>query len=336
VERPVRDAHLPSHPLSAVVAGPSGEVLALPVDDTEGSFVVLADGVPPRYFGAPGEGPGELRIPQPLIVDDTAVVGYDLGTRRLMVFDRASGEVRREFRPRDRVVPYFRGPDGTVVATRLDRGVTLPALVDLATGRVREGVPPDDTSSIALFAGEELLPGYEGNVPVVGRWGGGTLLANGMTYRLVRYDGSGQVAGRIDRDWSPRRLSAREVEEEVARLRGTPMGSTPARLQAARLRLERVPQRWFTHLSGPREDGHGRLWVIVEHGDSTVADVYADDRLLGSLRVECPGYAGRWDLVGEWLVLLCTPADPSALADAEVRRYRIVEPGQMAASGGER
>jgi hypothetical protein len=336
VEQPVAGAHLPSHPLSAVVAGPHGEVLALPVDGTEGSFVVLADGAPARFYGAPGEGPGELRIPQPLIVDDTAVVGYDLGTRRIMVFDRASGAVRREFRPRDRVVPYFRGPPGTVVATRTDRGVTLPALVDLATGRVREGIPPDDTTSIALFAGEADRPGYEGNVAVVGRWSGGTLVANGMTYRLVRYDATGQVAGRIDRGRAPRRLSAREVEQELGRLRGTPMGSTPERLEAARLRLARAPQRWFTHLSGPREDGRGRLWVMVEHGDSTVADVFAADTLLGSLRVDCPGYAGRWDLVGEWLVMLCTPADTTMLADAEVRRYRIVEPGQMAAPARER
>lgn len=335
-ERPLPEAHAAGSVLSAVVAGPSGEVLALPVD-ADGVFVVLTDDAPPRFYGAPGEGPGELRIAQPLIVDDTAVVGYDLGTRRIIVFDRASGAVRRELRPRDRVVPYYRGSAGTLVATRLDRGITLPALIDLATGRVREGVPPSDTAGIALFAGEADLPGHASNIAVIGRWHGGTLLANGMHYRIVLYDDEGRVVGRIDRGFAPRTLSRHEVEREISRLGGTPMGRSSARLDAIRQRIEREPRQWFTHLSAPRDDGQGRLWVVVEHGDSTVADVYADEQLLGSLRLDCPGYEGRWDLAGEWLVMLCAPSDPESLEDVEIRRWRIVEPGdEMAGSRGDR
>jgi hypothetical protein len=63
----------------------------------------------------------------------------------------------------------------------------------------------------------------------------------------------------------------------------------------------------------------------VEHGDSTSADIYARDRPLGRIRLACPGFSGRWDLVGEWLVMLCVPTDPASLEDAEVRRWRIVD-----------
>ncbi len=309
--------------LHPVVVGARGEVVVITADREGASFVLLTDDALPRGFGRLGEGPGELRIPQPLLVDDTVLVGYDMSSARVMVFDRVTGAIRREFRPREPVVPYLRGPDGTLLATRLDRGAELPALIDLASGRVRSGVAPGDTAAGNLFAGELDRPGYEGNAAVIGRWQGGTLVANGMSYRMVLYDGQGRVARRIDRNLPPRRLSAREVERELARLKGTPMGSTPARLDQSRRRLETMPERWFTHLSAPREDARGRLWVLVEHGDSIVADVYADDTLLGSTPVECPGYAGRWDLRDTWLVLLCEPEDPASLEDAEVRRYRI-------------
>jgi hypothetical protein len=333
---PVHDPHVAGSTLSAVAAGRGGEVLALPATPDDGVLAVIADRTAPRYYAAPGAGPGEIRLPLPLAVDDTMVLVFDAATRRLMTFDRASGVARRELRLRGTSIPYLRGAAGQLIATRLDRGVLIPSIIDLATGRERDPVPPGDTAAIGLFAGEEDEPAY-GNIAVIGRWRGGTLVANGMHYRMVLYDDEGRVAGRIDRGFAPRTLSRREVEREISRLGGTPMGRSSARLEAIRQRLEREPRPWFTHLSAPRDDGHGRLWVIVEHGDSTVADVYADQRLLGSLRLDCPGYEGRWDLAGEWLVMLCAPSDPESLEDAEIRRWRIVEPDEeMAVARGER
>lgn len=335
--RPVHDPHVAGSTLSAVVAGRGGEVLALPATPDDGVLAVIADRAAPRYYAAPGAGPGEIRLPQPLAVDDTMVLVFDAATRRLMSFERASGVARRELRLRGTSIPYLRGAAGQLIATRLDRGVLIPSIIDIATGRERDPVPPGDTAAIGLFAGEEDLPGYAGNIAVIGRWQGGTLVANGMHYRMVLYDDEGRVAGRIDRGLAPRTLSRREVEREISRLGGTPMGRSSARLEAIRQRLEREPRPWFTHLSAPRDDAHGRLWVIVEHGDSTVADVYADQRLLGSLRLDCPGYEGRWDLAGEWLVMLCAPSDPESLEDVEIRRWHIVETrGQMAGTRGER
>lgn len=311
--------------LSAVAVGADGAVLVLPVDTRGPSFALVGapDGVV-REYGGIGEGPGEMRMPMPLLVHDTAVVGYDLATQRLMVFDRTSTRIRRELRLEIPVVPFMRGPGATLLATQSDRGVELPMLVDPGTGRVRSVVSPSDSYRVALFADDDRYPGGSYNTTVIGRWGDGVVLANGMTYRVGLYDLRGGLRHRIDRNIAPRRLTTSEIALELSRLANTPMGRTPERLARARERLEATPTRWFTHQGPPRSDGRDRLWVMVEHGDSTSADIYAGDRQLGRIRLECPGYSGHWDLVGEWLVMLCVPADPASMEDAEVHRWRIV------------
>jgi hypothetical protein len=313
--------------LSTVAVGADGTVLVLPLDAQGPSLMLIgARNTPPRAYGRPGEGPGEMRMPIPLLVEDTTVVGFDLATQRIMFYDRASGQVVREMRPELPVVPFMRGPGATLLASRFDRGVELPVLVELARGRVRQVLAPTDSYRVALFADDDQYDGGSRNTTVIGRWSDGVVLANGMTYRIGQYDEQGVLRHRIDRNIAPRRLSPAEIELELSRLATTAMGRTPERLARARERLEATPTRWFTHRGAPRSDGRGRLWVMVEHGDSTLADVYAGDRLLGRTRFDCPGFTGRWDLVGEWLVLLCVPVEPTAEHDAEVRRWRIVEP----------
>jgi hypothetical protein len=264
-------------------------------------------------------------MPIPLLVHDTMVVGYDLATQRLMFYDRTSMRITREMRPELPVVPFMRGPEGTLLARRSDRGVDLPVLVDLSRGRVRNILAPSDSFRIAMFADDDQYEGGALNTTVIGRWAGGVVLANGMTYRLGQYDAAGVLRHRIDRGTAPRKLTPTEVELELTRLAETPMGRTPERLARVRERLEATPTRWFTQLGAPRNDGEGRLWVMVEHGDSTLADLYAGAELIGRTRVDCPGFSGRWDLTGEWLVMLCVPTEPETLFDAEVRRWRIVE-----------
>ena len=312
---------------SPLAVGADGAVLILPVDVDGPSFhLVGAPDSVVRTYGALGEGPGEMRMPIPLLVNDTSVLGYDLATQRIMIFDRRTTDIVREIRPQMPVQPYMRGPGATLLALHLDRGVEVPALVDPGTGRVRLVVEPSDSYRIEMFADDGRYPGGLANVAAMGRWGDGVVMANGMTYRLGLYDRRGRLQHRIDRNIAPRLLTRREIEEQLTQLATSPMGRTPARLARARQRLEATPTRWFTQLGPPRSDGHDRLWVVVEHGDSTSADVFAGDQLLGRVRLDCPGYSGRWDLLGEWLVLLCVPTDPDAMHDVEVRRWRIVEP----------
>lgn len=326
----LEEVPLPAHErvassvLGAVAVGADGAVLLLPFDLGEHSLQLIgaSDGVT-RAYGRMGEGPGEMRMPIPVLVEDTMVVGFDLGTQRLMFYDRVSAKIQREMRPELPVVPFMRGPGATLLASQHDRGVELPVLVDLARGSVRRVLAPSDSFRIAMFADDDQYVGGALNTTVVGRWSGGVVLANGMTYRIGQYDSRGELRYRIDRNIAPRRLTPDEIELELSRLALTPMGRTPERLARARDRLEAKPTRWFTQFGPPRNDGEGRLWVVVEHGDSTMADIYSGEEPLGRIRLDCPGFSGRWDLVEDWLVMLCVPTDPQAESDAEVRRWRI-------------
>lgn len=325
VESPLPfDQRAASSELATVVVGDRGEVLLVDPDTEGGSLILLGDG-PVRHYGSRGEGPGEMRMAQPLLVDDSLVMAFDLSSRRVMIYDRVSTAIRREVRPSQPVIPILRGHGNTLIASRFERGIESPAVVDLLSGRTRSVLSPADSFRIQLFAGDEAMPGGSVNTSVLGRWAGGVLLGNGMTYRIGLYGADGELRHRIERDLAPRRLTETEIELQMSRLQQSPMARSPDRLKRIRQQLEALPVRWFTHRGPPRDDGNGRLWVLLQHGDSTSADLYAGDRQLGHLRIDCPGFGGQWDVSGEWLVLLCFPADPDAISDAEVRRWRIVD-----------
>jgi hypothetical protein len=309
---------------SAVVVGDRGEVMMSDPETRSGSVVVVGSGELRRY-GRPGDGPGEMRMAHPLLVNDTAIVVFDIATQRILVFDRTSGDIAREMRPTLPVQPIVRGNGNTLIATRRDDGVESPAVIDLASGRASSLLSRTDAYRAELFARDEELTGTTVNIPVVGRWAGGAVLANGLTYRLGLYSRDGTLRHRIDRNFPPRKLTEFEIERQVGQLAQSPIAGNSPRLNRIREQLAEEPTRWFTHLSPPRDDGRGRLWVVVSHGDSTTADVYSGAELLGTSRLDCPGFAGRWDVSGEWLVLLCTARDPDSIYDAEIRRWRIVD-----------
>ncbi len=324
VEVPLPPEHqFVTNELASVVVGDFGEVLLVEPESRGGTLILIA-GDTVRRYGSPGEGPGEMRMAQPMLADDSLVVAFDLATRRVMVFDRASGHIRREFRPDQPVIPVLRGSGRTLIASRFEAGVESPSVLDLSSGRVRPAISAADSYRVELFSGDDEMPGGSINTAVLGRWSGGVLLANGMTYRIGLYDRDGRLAHRIERNLAPRQLTESEIELEMSRLEGTPMARSRQRLDRIRDQLGSTPIRWFTHRSPPRDDGKGRLWVMLQHGDSTTADLYSAGEPIGQLRLDCPGFGGQWDLSGDWLVLLCFPVDPESLADAEVRRWRIV------------
>jgi hypothetical protein len=188
---------------------------------------------------------------------------------------------------------------------------------------VRPVISPADTFRVWMFSDDDQYPNGADNIAVVGRWSDGVVLANGMNYRLGLYDLKGNLAHHVDRNVAPRRPTPDEIERQLASLSQTPMGNTPSRLAQTRSRLEARPVRWFSHTGGPRSDGTGRMWVMVNYGDSTAADVYHGAQLLGRIPFDCPGFTNRWDVSGSWLVMLCMPREPEAMHDAEVRRWRI-------------
>lgn len=309
---------------SAVVVGDGGEVMMSDPETRGGSVMVVADGEV-RSYGRPGEGPGEMRMAHPLLVNDSSVVVFDIATQRIMVFDRSSGDIARELRPTLQVQPIVRGNGNTLIASRYESGVASPAVIDLADGRARWLLSQTDAYRAEMFARDEELVGKTVNLPVVGRWSGGAVLANGMTYSLGLYSNDGVLRHRIDRNFPPRKLTESEIERQIGQLSQSPMARNSPRLNRIREQLAEEPTRWFTHLGPPRDDGQGRLWAVLQHGDSTTADVYSGSDLLGSVTLDCPGFGGQWDVAGDWLVLLCISRDPDSMFDAEIRRWRIVD-----------
>jgi hypothetical protein len=308
---------------SAVASDGRGGWLFAP-GDLRRSALVLVDssGRSEREIGGYGEGPGEMAASFPLWADDTVVIGHDLATRRVIVWGR-DGQVRREFRPELPVVPFGRGPGNTLLAMRTDGREELPALVSLHDGTVRTVVGAGDTILASLFTGLDSPSERLASTAAIGRWRDGVVVGNPDHYALALFHGDGTPAGVIRRELPPNTTGADATARELARLEQTPMGGNAAAMARARARLEEAEPPRFSHVGAPRSDGRGRLWVVVQEGDAVAADVFADTTWLGRVPLDCPGFGGRWDLQGAWLVLVCAPDDPEAMLDAVVRRYHL-------------
>lgn len=329
-EVPVADTiPMPGSVNSAIVAGPDGGWLFGPADLTASALVAVRPDGHAVALGGFGEGPGEMRRSFPLWLDDTIAIGVDYGTNRLIAW-RPDGTVHHEVRLDTPALPTGRGPAGTLLAGRFVGEQEVPVLIDPTTGAVRATVAATDSALASLFD-ESDLSARVANSPAFGRWADGVVIGNGLRYRLLLYDTEGHLRGQLGRDLPPTFRSPAQVGAEIAALRAGGLGRAPERLAAAREALATEPVRRFPHTAPPRSDGQGRLWVVVLEGDAVFADLFDRDRFLGRLPLDCPGYGGRWDLNGAWLLLVCAPGDADGDLDAVVRRYRIVEPTSSAA-----
>jgi hypothetical protein len=84
-----------------------------------------------------------------------------------------------------------------------------------------------------------------------------------------------------------------------------------------------TPKRHFLPTRGLAFDGRGRLWVLGAQGDSVAADVYQGTRDLGRLWLNCPGFAGGFDINGAWLAVSCGNRAPGRDSDFTIRLYHI-------------
>jgi hypothetical protein len=159
-----------------------------------------------------------------------------------------------------------------------------------------------------------------GNPAVVGEWPGGFLIGNGYSYQLLAYDWSGRLRYTFGRELPTNRRSPAQVEQFINELARSPIGRRPDQLAAARDQAVRDSVRWFSHLSPPRHDAEGRVWIIGSAGDTTFADLFAEAVFLGRIILDCPGFRGRSGVNGRWVALLCEAADDR---DAALQLYRI-------------
>lgn len=298
---------------STVLVGPDGQVLFSSPRDAEvmtlrfrsGQFVT---------FGPLGDGPGEIRDPLGYQVGDSSVVVLDRSNRRLS-FWSMDGELLDEKQvdiPISPEVVPIGGNRWLLPGAIRDR--VRVAILDGATGKLSEISLANDSFVNAHWGNPRLAAQ---NPPALGKWSGGFLIGNRMTYSIAFFDWNGSRIQVLDEGRGLNQPGPDAIQRIVREreLTGRPLSP------AAKAALGREAQPWFSRRV--RADGSGRTWLIGESNDSAYADVYADTRLIGRLALPCQDIGPFWDLTGNWLAVVCAPDDSTATVDAVVKLFEI-------------
>lgn len=279
-------------------------------------------------IGGVGEGPGEARFAVPMRLVGDSVVGFDLATRRLIVWGRDGRFVESHEAGRD-ALPLLWPLGEHLLAMRSGPGGRIPVLVDPTSGESMAPISVDDSLYRALFAAGSSVSARPATA-VLGTWRGGVVIGDGARFTFGLYQADGRLHTVIDRDLPDRHRSPAEVERLLTAARDAGMiTGGEAGVAAERRRLAEEPVPWVSGPSHPRSDGDGRLWILrATDADSVVAaEIFADGIHLGTVALSCPGFAGEWALAADRLALVCAPLDEASPDDAELRRYRIVGAG---------
>ncbi len=255
-----------------------------------------------QEVGASGAGPGELRRPTEVVVDDRGrVIVNDLGNRRLVVWD-ASGRHVGTYPLAGMYLHLVYGAAGVRVKhLDLDEStgeetLVLKAVPDSTTGaeavRLSLSAATETPSRPALTC--EYCPA------VVARDGVALVGARDGQYRIYRISPSGRVLDSLWRsdlapvDWAPE-----EIEEVMAAMRRKGLTSRPGFLDQPKRQLG---PRAFALLS----DSLLVVMPTTPHGLPGRLDVWSRaDSLLASLQVSEPlvqirGGANRIVGIAEW------------------------------------
>lgn len=210
--------------------------------------VVERDGSPADRFGSRGDGPGQFRVPQALVVLPSGEVAVaDAGHRGILIFG-PDGEYRRTARFPDGVMggagvllPHLE--DGVVFASRgfaisAEGGrITVPTDVPIRRMRVtgdgdeaevlhRAWMPPremGDARTVSAPGGGSIrMPGltiraFEPQLHVAALPDGRMALADSSTYRIRILDPEGEVAGVLERAVQPHPVTDGDRDRERER-----------------------------------------------------------------------------------------------------------------------
>jgi hypothetical protein len=298
---------------SEIAIGPDGRLVA-PTPNGLAPMVSKPHGGAGAGFGVTGEGPGEFRLPLVYGVSLTRIIVFDRATQRLSEWG-TDGRLISE-RP-------VRAPMTPNVAPLVGRGWLLPEptrdglrllVLDSTTGRLSEVIPPQDSFLAAHWRDSRAVTA---NLPGVGTWPGGFVIAQRMTYEMAFYDRDGVLQGVVQPEKGPNLLGAREVASLEADLAAVGRHLSPAR----RRDLLAQAQPWIRQRI--RMDSEGRTWALAQRGDTPFFDVFAGPRYLGRVNLACPSMGSRWDLNGRWLAVVCAPSDPRSDSESEVRTFHI-------------
>jgi hypothetical protein len=305
---------------AALQLGPQGVALVRGIPGAPRALSVHHPDDGWQYLVAEGDAPGELRMAMPLAVTDSSIVAWGLGALQVAEWSLADGRWLGSVTATGAISPAYLAPGRGIVGTTERRDGTIPVLLDPGNGKVRPLIDAPDSAYQRIFPRTRSYAVRFGNPAVVGEWPGGFLIGNGYSYQLLAYDWSGRLRYTFGRELPTNRRSPAQVEQFINELARSPIGRRPDQLAAARDQAVRDSVRWFSHLSPPRHDAEGRVWIIGSAGDTTFADLFAEAVFLGRIILDCPGFRGRSAVTGRWVALLCEVADDR---DAALQLYRI-------------
>ena len=297
--------------------GPGPTFLVRAREGTGHALAWIGPERPSLFFSRTGDGPGEVRDTPVLAVEGGSLAAFDMANMRIVWWD-STGAMLREVRLD--MLPLLSGPGDSTrwIGTLLDEEGRSVVSVDVHSGHSAPITPTQDS-----FAVSEFGSAAQGSprLASAGRWNGGVLLSNGRSYRIAGYDWEGRRRFVIAPDLEPNLPGPANLERLIEgwRRAGRPGGSEVQ----ARARLARRPQQFFSHLAPPRVDTRGRIWVLVNHGDSLFADAWWRDSLLVRTALECPGGASRWNLAGDRLALVCSAPPEDTVNDVVFWIWRI-------------
>lgn len=274
----------------------------------------------PLYFAGVGDGPGEVRSADVMVVDDSTLAVYDFSNNRIAWWD-TTGTFLRQVALREVLLQFGPGRQGEWIAGSMGPEGVLPVSLDLATGRSRRLVMGQDSFIVAEF-GE--LDGGEPRLGSSGLWDGGFLSVRGQTYRIAGYDWDGRRRFVIAPDLPPNLPGPERLDVVMEEWRRS---GRPGRLSesARREYFAERPEQFFSHLGPPRLDAAGRLWVVGRDAPSgrLFADAWWRDSMLVREWLECQNADGRWNLSRERLALVCDPEPGDSINDRVYRIWRI-------------
>jgi hypothetical protein len=283
-----------------------------------------------------GEGPGELDGPSRLwFVGDTLVV--DESKRAVEIrFDR-KGELLGERSIVQGQVPLAAATEGVLTFDPNWESRQEPARVWLrpwSKGNPREllgAAHPQLAMALAKRPGPAVTYPW----PVVAMQKGIVALVEPRTPTVWYFNLAGKLLDSVVVEGGARMRGPYESAEELAGFERVARSGTlgpngrryrgPNMDSVRRLFAEDRPPVAFIH--GANYDGHGRLWIVGPHNDSTRAIVLAGTRTLGTIMLPCFRVGRFVSISNRWLALHCSKGE-GADPPFELQLYRIVEPGQ--------
>ncbi|MDX2263321.1 MAG: hypothetical protein SFU84_16635 [Gemmatimonadales bacterium] len=315
--------------------------------DTTGriAFFPREDGIPlirfvdasGRWTGGAsriGPGPGELDFPSRIWFVADTLITHDAARAVEIRFDR-----------RGALLGERRIPPGRVPLAAASEGVlTFDPNWEFSQGPARLWLLPWDVADVreVLGAAQPQLaaalakqpgPAITYPWPVVAMQNGVIALVEPRKPTVWYFNLAGKLLDSVVVEGAARSRGPYEAAEELENFarasRSGTIGPDGKRYRGPDIdsvkRLFAADRPPVAFIHGANFDGHGRLWIVGPHNDSTRALVLAGTRLLGAIMLPCFRVGRFVSVSNRWLALHCSKGEGGD-PPFELQLYRIGEP----------